>query len=104
MRSTCVENALQINLFYAKQSQFPKGQNEHKYRYNKILQKHTTLPEQAKQTQTKPISKLSKTRTCAFGGKMGKIGRAGAIMKIAETRVILRNSPIRNKKFCTIDR
>ena len=29
--STSVENSLQISYFYAKQTQFPKGQNERKY-------------------------------------------------------------------------
>ncbi|NQT00399.1 MAG: hypothetical protein HQ580_00095 [Planctomycetes bacterium] len=36
-RSTLVENSLQISPFYAKQTQFPKGQNEHNLFYNNGL-------------------------------------------------------------------
>ena len=37
--STFVENPLQINPFYAKQTQFPKGQNERKHLLYKGLSK-----------------------------------------------------------------
>ncbi len=35
--STSVENPLQINPFYAKQTQFPKKSNEHNYLFTKGL-------------------------------------------------------------------
>jgi len=35
--STSVENTLQISSFYAKQTQFPKGQNERNFYYNSGL-------------------------------------------------------------------
>ena len=53
-RSTTVENSLQINPFYAKQSQFDGGQNEHKLRYEKQLQDIVPLAQAKKQTQFKP--------------------------------------------------
>ncbi len=52
--STTVENSLQINPFYAKQTQFQKWQNEHNFRYVKHLQDFVPLAQAKKQTQFKP--------------------------------------------------
>jgi len=55
---TYVENPLQINSFYAKQSQFPKKSNERYLCINKELRKKDTWwngKNKAKQSQTKPI-------------------------------------------------
>jgi hypothetical protein len=41
--STTVENPLQITPFYAKQTQFPKRQNEYNHRYSKRLQEFAPL-------------------------------------------------------------
>ena len=51
--STTVENSLQITPFYAKQSQFQKWQNEHKYLCNNEICKNGQLVIQTKQTQYK---------------------------------------------------
>jgi hypothetical protein len=53
-RSTPVENVRQINPFYAKQSQFDGGSNEHKLRYQKQLQDIIPLAQAKKQSQFKP--------------------------------------------------
>jgi len=62
--STTVEIALQITPFYAKQTQFQKRQNEHNFRYDKILRDFMPLTgpknkpnSKPIQTQSKPISK-----------------------------------------------
>jgi hypothetical protein len=49
--STFVENPLQISSFYAKQTQFPKGQNERKHCLHKGLQKKRRFSSPKKQTQ-----------------------------------------------------
>ena len=53
LRSTTVENSLQITPFYAKQTQFDGGPNEHKLRYKKQLQDFIPLAQAKKQTQFK---------------------------------------------------
>ena len=53
-RSTTVENSLQIDPFYAKQSQFQAGQNKRKHLLNKHLGLIGQLVIQKKQTQFKP--------------------------------------------------
>ena len=65
--STFVESSLQINSFYAKQSQFPKKSNERKPSFNKELRKKDTWwsgKNKAKQSQfkanSKPIQSQSK--------------------------------------------
>jgi hypothetical protein len=55
LRSTTVENSLQINPFYAKQSQFDGGSNEHKFRYEKQLQDFIPLAEPKNKANSKPI-------------------------------------------------
>ncbi len=52
--STSVEMPLQINPFYAKQTQFPKGQNERKYLLYKGLSNFYPAGGAKKQTQFKP--------------------------------------------------
>ena len=52
--STIVENTLQIDPFYAKQSQFQIGQNKRKFFYNKHIHTLGQLVIQKKQTQFKP--------------------------------------------------
>jgi hypothetical protein len=51
--STTVENVRQITPFYAKQTQFDGGPNEHKLRYEKQLQDIIPLAQAKKQTQFK---------------------------------------------------
>ena len=53
--STSVENPLQIDPFYAKQTQFPKKSNECKYLLHKGLQKFYPAGRIQKQTQSNPI-------------------------------------------------
>src|SRR4030066_406001 len=54
-RSTNVERALQITLFFAKQSQFQNGQYKHKYSKNKDLCQQTTDNEHQPLPKTNPI-------------------------------------------------
>ena len=54
-RSTIVERALQIHLFFAKQSQCQNGQNDHKYSNNKGLCQRTTNNEHQTLPKTNPI-------------------------------------------------
>jgi len=54
-RSTLVETPLQISLFFAKQSQFQNGQNDHKYCNTKGLCQRTTSNEQRTLFKTNPI-------------------------------------------------
>jgi len=57
--STFVENPLQINPFYAKQTQFPKNSNESKCLYKNGLRQNNRLQAGPKQTQSNPIQTQS---------------------------------------------
>jgi len=50
----CASAALWPAVNYAKQTQFPKSQNEPKSRYRKVLRKKYRLPPAEKQTQSNP--------------------------------------------------
>ncbi|MBL7143171.1 MAG: hypothetical protein ISS76_02950 [Phycisphaerae bacterium] len=93
LRSTFVENSLQISPFYAKQTQFQKWQNEHKHFYNNEIRKFRDLagwknkansnPIQSqfkpKQTQLKPIQTQFKPN---FKGKKKKCISLGPIIPL----------------------
>jgi len=72
-RSTTVENSLQITPFYAKQSQFDGGPNEHKLRYEKQLQDFVPLTEPKNKANSKPI----KPKTNPIKAKTKPIWRKG---------------------------
>ena len=55
LRSTTVENSLQITPFYAKQTQFQKWQNEHNYRYDNQLHDILPITEPKNKANSKPI-------------------------------------------------
>ena len=64
--STTVENSLQIHPFYAKQTQFKKWQNEHKYLHNNVLRNFKPLAQTKKQTQFKPNKAKNKPNLTQF--------------------------------------
>ena len=66
LRSTTVENSLQITPFYAKQTQFKKWQNEHKYLHNNVLRNFKPLAQTKKQTQFKPNKAKNKPNLTQF--------------------------------------
>jgi hypothetical protein len=53
--STTVENVRQITPFYAKQTQFQKWQNEHKYFLNNKIRKFRHFDECQNKAKTNPI-------------------------------------------------
>jgi hypothetical protein len=57
LSSTTVEDSLQINPFYAKQTQFPKKSNERNFLSNNELRTKNYEQRTKKQTQYKPNSK-----------------------------------------------
>jgi hypothetical protein len=73
LRSTTVENSLQITPFYAKQSQFDGGPNEHKLRDEKQLQDFVPLAQAKKQSQFKPNKAKNKPNTNPIKAKTNPI-------------------------------
>jgi hypothetical protein len=65
-RSTTVENSLQIDPFYAKQSQFQIRQNKRKHFLSKYLGLIGQLVIQKKQTQFKPNKAKNKPNLSQF--------------------------------------
>jgi len=65
-RSTTVENSLQIDSFYAKQTQFQVRQNQLKLFYNKYIRVVGQLVIQKKQSQFKPNKANNKPNLTQF--------------------------------------
>ena len=73
LRSTTVENSLQISPFYAKQSQSQVGQNQHKHFYNNEIRKKGQLVIQTKQTQFKANKAKNKPNSNPIKAKTNPI-------------------------------